>query len=167
MLRRRSALSWVIPLLLSLQLGMLWIQGVQLHRQNQLIRDLRGDIQDLADSLDSSQDSSDAQDDTGVVPLRHPRPPRSRIQRAAVLDLQEEQQPDDARKDLEASRDSARKAVKEAREDQAKLSLQENARKAEEARKAQGATAAWQTWSLAALGLVVLALLARAYLRNR
>lgn len=165
MLRRRSALTWIIPLLLSMQLGLLWIQGVQLHQQNQQIRALRGDIQDLADSLDSSQDSTDTQDDSSTVPLHRRDHSESRFLRTANFWQQESE--DDARKELEASRESAQKAVKQAREDQSKLSLQENARKAEETRKIQGATNAWQKWSLAALGLLILAWLIRAYLRNR
>jgi len=163
---RRSAMGWVVPLLLSLQLGLLWVQGVQLHRQTQLIGDLRSDIQDLADSLDSGQDSSQSQDDSGIVPLRHRSHRRPRLQRVAVLGLQEEEQ-DPVAKELQATRDSEKKAVKDAREAQSKLSIQENARKAEEARKIQGATDSWQRWSLAAVGLLVLAWLVRAWLRRR
>lgn len=162
---RRSALGWVIPLLLSLQLGLLWIQGVQVHRQNQLLAGLRGDVQDLTDSLDAGQDSSQPQDDSGFVPLRTRGPRPSRVERVATLDLQDEK--DAAEQELRASRDSERKAVQEAREAQSKISIQENARKAEETRKIQGATNAWQRWSLAALGLLVLAWIGRAYFRRR
>ncbi len=168
-MRRRSALTWIVPLLLSLQVGLLWIQGVQLHQQNQLLKDLRGDVQDLADSLDNSQDSADGPDDTSAMPLRHSDHRRPRLQRTA-FHLQQDD-PDaasrEAAKELEASRESAQKAVKEAREDQSKLSFEENARKAEEARKVQGATNAWQRWSLGALALLVVAWLVRAYLRRR
>lgn len=162
---RRSALRWIVPLLLSVQIGLLWIQGAQLHRQNQQLSDLRADIQDLADSLDSGQDDTALQDDTGAVPLRRRDHPRPRLQRVAVLGLQDEK--DAAAEELRASRDSERKAVKDAREAQSKLSIEENARKAEEARKLQGATDRWQRWSLAALGLLCLAWLARAWFRRR
>ena len=162
---RRSALRWIVPLLLSVQVGLLWIQGAQLHQQNRQLGDLRADIQDLADSLDSGQDDATLQDDTGAVPLRHRGHPRPRLQRVAVLGLQDEK--DAAAQELRASRDSERKAVKDAREAQAKISIEENARKAEEARKVQGATERWQRWSLAAFGLLCLAWLARGWFRRR
>lgn len=162
---RRSALRWLVPLLLSVQIGLLWIQGAQLHRQNQQLSDLRADIQDLADSLDSGQDDATLQDDSGAVPLRHRSHPRPRLQRVAVLGLQDEK--DSAAEELRAAQASAQKAVKDARETQAKLSLDENARKAEEARKLQDATDRWQRWSLAVLGLLCLAWLARAWFRRR
>jgi hypothetical protein len=162
---RRSALRWFVPLLLSLQLCLLWIQGAQLHQQNQQLSDLRADIQDLADSLDSGQDEAAPQEDPGAVPLRHRTHPRPRLQRVAVLGLQDEK--DAASEEIRATRDSERKAVKEAREAQAKLSIEENARKAEEAKKIQGATNQWQKWSLAAVGLLCLAWLLRAWFRRR
>ena len=162
----RPALRWTIPCLLAAQLLMLWLQGAQLHRQNQVLQGLREDLQALTESLDSNQGPVSGSDDTEAVPANTPPKAQARShQHVAVLGIQEEQEA--ATKELQASRDSAQKAVKEAREDQSKLSLQENARKAEEARKVQGATNAWQKWSLAALGVLVLAWLARAYLRNR
>lgn len=57
---RRSSLRWLIPTLLSLQLAMLYIQGAQIHRQNQLLQALREDVQELADSL-PTQDGEGAQ----------------------------------------------------------------------------------------------------------
>ncbi len=165
---RRSALSWSIPLLLALQLGMLWIQGAQLHRQNQLLRALRSDVQNLADSLDNGPDQADPQDGSDVLPLHRPQA-QPRFQRVALRTFQAD--PDaaskEAEKELEASRESARKAVKEAREDQSKLSFTDNARKAEEAQKLQGATNAWHRWSLIALGVLCLAWMVRAWLRRR
>ena len=160
----RTPLGWIVPLLLTLQLGLLWLQGVQLHQQNQQLAALREDIQSLSDSLDAGQDAPQVQDDSGVVPLRqHPRRPR--LQRTALVHLQEEQDP--AAKELEATRESARKAVQEAREARSKLSIEENARKAEEARKIRGATDTWQRWAWAAIGLLCLAWVVRAYLRRR
>ena len=163
---RRSAIGWIVPLLLAMQLGLLWIQGVQLHRQNQLLVDLRTDIQDLADSLDADQDPSLPQDDTDVVPLRHRARQHAHLQRAAmVLGIQEEEDP--AVQEVQAAKKSQQKAVKDAREAQSKLSFQENARKAEETRKIQGATDAWLRWAWAAAGLLCLAWVVRAYLRRR
>lgn len=163
---RRSALRWLVPLLLSIQIGLLWLQGAQLHQQNQQISQLRADIQDLADSLGTSQDDSAPQDeDTGVVPLRQRIHRRPRFQRVAVLGLQDEK--DSAADELRAAQASAQKAVKDAREAQSKVSIEENARRAEESRKVRGATAAWQKGAIGAVGLLCLAWLLRSWFRRR
>jgi len=57
--------------------------------------------------------------------------------------------------------------VKEAREVQSKLSLEENARKAEEARKVQAATNSWQRWVWGAFAFIALALVVRSVIRRR
>lgn len=161
---RRSSLRWTIPAFLALQLGLLWVQGAQLHRQNQVLQGLREDIQALTESLENSQGSASSDDEPAAVPASlfdAPPPPK----KVAVLGAEEEQEP--AAKELQASKDSAQKAVKDAREVQSKLSIEENARKAEEARKVQAATNAWQRWVWIGLALVVLALAGRAMLRRR
>lgn len=160
---RRSALRWTIPTFLALQLGLLWIQGAQLHRQNQVLQALREDIQALTESIDNGQSPASNEEDGSIVPagfLPSPPPPK----KVAVLGVQEEQ---DATKELQASRDSAQKAVKDAREAQSKLSIQENIRKAEETKKVQAATASWQRWVWGAMGLMALALVARSVIRRR
>jgi hypothetical protein len=160
---RRTSLRWTIPAFLALQLGLLWIQGAQLHRQNQVLQGLREDIQSLTEAIDEGQKATDEEDGAAVPAHFHATPePRKQV---AVLGVEEEQ--DSARKELQASRDSARKAVTEAREAQAKVSLEENARKAEEAHKVQAATSSWQLWGWVALALVVLALVTRSALRRR
>ena len=160
----RPPLRWTIPSLLALQLAMLWLQGVQLHRQNQVLQGLREDLQALTESIDNGQAPASNSDDSSAVPASFlPKPaPHKQV---AVLGLQEEQ--GNPTKELQASRDSAQKAVKDARETQSKLSIEENVRKAEETQKVQAATSSWQRWSLAALGLVALALVVRAILRRR
>lgn len=161
---RRSSLRWTIPTLLALQLGLLWIQGAQLHRQNQVLEGLREDIQALAESIDEDQSSTSSEEDGAAVPAKfqaNPAPGK----KVAVLGVEEEQDP--AAKELQASRDSAQKAVKEAREAQSKVSFEENARKVGEARKVQAATSSWQIWIWGALALVVLALVARSVIRRR
>lgn len=160
----RPNLRWTIPTLLVLQLVMLWIQGAQLHRQNQVLQGLREDMQALTDSLENGQGPVSFEDDSQAVPVRFQTAPPP-AKRAAVLGVQEEQEA--AAKDLQASRESAEKAVKEAREVRSKLSLEENARKAEEAKKVQAATSTWQRWVWGALALLVLAWLARAVLQRR
>ena len=160
----RPALRWTIPALLALQLAMLWIQGAQVHRQNQVLQALREDIQLLTESIESSQGPASYEGDEGAVPagfLPRPAPPKT----AAVLGVQEEQ--DAATKELQATRESAQKAVKDAREARSQLSWEENARKAEEAKKVQAATSTWQRWVYGALALVALALVARAVIQRR
>ena len=158
---RRSPLRWMIPTFLALQLGLLWIQGAQLHRQNLLLQGLREDFQALADTLESSQ-FQDGQDDTQAAPAGHRQ--TSVPLRIAARGAGEE--PDAAAKELKASQDSAQKAVKDAREVQSKLSLEENSRKADEQRKANAATSSWRTWAIALSGAALL-LLARVALRRR
>lgn len=161
---RRSPLRWTIPAFLALQLGLLWVQGAQLHRQNQVLAGLREDIQALTESLENNQGSASSDEEPAAVPagfFNDPPPPK----KVAVLGAEEEQEP--ATKDLQASKDSAQKAIKDAREVQSKLSLEENARKAEEARKVRAATDSWQKWAWGALALVALALVGRSVLRRR
>ncbi len=81
-----------------------------------------------------------------------------------VLDGDED---DRARKEVQQSADSARKAVADARKTEKQLSIAENIRKAEEQQRIDAAQNRWQTWALAALGLVVLGFLARGWIRNR
>jgi cytoskeletal protein RodZ len=161
---RRSSLRWTIPTILVLQLGLLWIQGAQLHRQNQVLEGLRDDIQGLTESIEDSRSSTSHEDESTSVPVRFQATPEPK-KKVAVLGIEEEQDP--AAKELQASKDSAQKAVKEAREVQSKLSLEENARKAEETRKVQTATSTWQLWSWGAIAFVVLALGARSIIRRR
>ncbi len=161
---RRMSLRWTLPVFLALQLGLLWIQGAQLHRQNQVLQGLREDIQALAESIENGQSTTSFDEDSAAVPvgfLPRSTPPKQ----AAVLGVQEEQEA--AAKDLSAARESAQKAVKDAREVQSKLSIEENARKADEAKKVQAATNSWQRWVWAALALVVVALVARSVLQRR
>jgi len=164
LLMRRSPLRWIIPTFLALQLGLLWIQGAQLHRQNQVLQGLREDIQALTESIENGQSSAAFQDEGEAVPASFD-PPTAPPKKVAVLGAEEEQE--SAAKELKASRESADKAVKEAREAQSKLSIEENARKAEEARKVQAATSSWQGWAWGAFGLVVLALVGRSVIRRR
>ncbi len=161
---RRSSLRWTIPTILALQLGLLWIQGAQLHRQNQVLEGLREDIQALTESIDDGQSSASYENDGAVMPMRFQANAEPK-KRMAVLGVEEEQDP--AAKELQASKDSAQKAVKDAREIQSKLSFTENARKVEEAQKVQAATSSWQGWSWGAIAIVVVALVARSVIRRR
>ena len=165
--------SWLgaaIVTLLTLQLGLVWVQGGLLHRQHRDLQDLREDVQSLTEALDQSllQDSGA---DTELAPT-HARARAHRLPRRLerVRMLQESQQPSDeekARKELEESKNSAQKAVKDAREVQSKLSIEENYRKAEEKKQVEAAQNTWTKWVWAALGLLALAMVGRAWLRRR
>ena len=160
--------SWLgaaVLTLLTLQLGLIWIQGGLLHRQHRELQDLREDVQYLSDALDQNllQDSGT---DTEVAPT-HTRLRRLPSRLLRVRHLQEPSDDERARKEQEASRESARKAVSDAREVQSKLSIEENSRKVEEASKVQAATHSWQRWTWGAFGLVILALVARTVIRRR
>jgi len=161
---RRSHLRWTIPTFLALQLGLLWIQGAQLHRQNQVLQALREDIQALTESIDNGQTPASSEDEVQAVPAGF-RPKPMPLKQVAVLGVQEEQEA--AAKEIQASRESGQKAVKDAREAQSKLSVEENARKVEEAKKVQAATRSWQYWVWGALAFVALALLARSVFRRQ
>lgn len=161
---KRSPLRWIIPTFLALQLGLLWMQGVQLHRQNQMLLGLREDILALTESIENGQSPAAFQDEGEAIPARF-GPPAAPHKKVAVLGAEEEQE--SAARELKATRESADKAVKEAREAQSKLSIEENARKADEARKVQAATRSWQGWVWVAIGLAALGLVARAVLRRR
>ena len=128
-----------------------------------MLTGLREDIQTLADTLQDGKLPANDQEEAPAVPARYqaPSPPPRRV---AVLGAEEEQ--DAAAKELKASRDSAQKAVKDAREVQSKLSIEENIRKADENRKVNAATTSWQRWVYGALAFVVLGLIARAVLRR-
>ncbi len=163
---RRSALRWIIPTFLGLQLALLWLQGAQLHRQNQVLQGLREDIQALTDTLEGGQpmDGNDGPEPL-AVPVRYQSQAAPSRDKVAVLGVEDEQAA--VSKDLEAAKKSAQDAVKEARETRAKISIEENARKAEETRKVQAATQSWQKWVWLAMALAVLAFGARSVLRRR
>jgi hypothetical protein len=144
-------------------LGLLWIQGAQLHRQNQVLQGLREDIQALTESIESEQSPS-TEDGSSSVPASFLQVPGSQ-KKVAVLGVEEEQE--STAKELKAAKESAQKAVKDAREAQSKISIEENARKVEEAQKVQDVTSSWQRWVWAALALVALAWVARSVLRRR
>jgi hypothetical protein len=166
-------LAPVVVALLSAQLALLWIQGGLLHRQHQEIRDLREDIQSLAESIDAMQgvemgnEGDYAPSSTGL--RSHGRRPKilrvRHLQETPASTPQTDEER--ARKDLEASRVSAQKAVSEAREVQSKLSIEENARRAEEKAKIERAQNAWQKWIWLALATGFLAYVIRAWLRRR
>lgn len=159
-------LGRAVVVLLCAQLGLSWVQGRLLQRQHQDLQDLRGEIRFLTESIEQGSDDN-SPTETELAPARHPRRLAARgIQRVASISMQEEA-PDPAAKELEAAKASAEKAVKDAREVQGKLSLEENARKAEEKAKIQAVQGSTTKWYLLALGAGLVALVVRAWLRRR
>jgi hypothetical protein len=160
-----------VVVLLVLQLGLGYLQGALLHRQHAELQSMRTDIQDLVDALEQSQGTLGGAvgEEEGWSFTRTPpqvrRPaPRWAKTRFAVLGIEEEEK---ALKELQASRDSGKKAVQDSRKAQQQISITENAKKAEEKAKIESVQNDWQKWSLAGLGLVVLAFILRAWWRRR
>jgi hypothetical protein len=165
-MRRSSPLTWLIGVGLVLQLALLWLHGELLYRQRQDLLEIHRDLQELAELVDQSA-GGPMEGGGPLAPARHQ--PRRRRRQAQVIHVQESPKPeeDPVAKELQASRESGAKAVKDAREMQSKLSITENARKAEEKAKVDAAKNQGMKWAWAALGLVVVALLARAWMRGR
>lgn len=156
---------WLMPVILGLMAGqtaLLWLQGGMLNRQHQDLVAIREEIQTLTETLEDTL--VPPEEEGGMLPMAERSVPRQpRVRRASVM-LED---PEPAARELEASRESARKGVEQARDTQRKLSIQENARKAEEAAKVRRAQGRGRTWLLAALGAGLLAFVVRGWLRRR
>lgn len=164
-----KGLGLAIVVLLTLQLALGYVQGALLHRQQEELRSLRADIQELAEAIDQGQGAMDGGQGEGEPWRRsrsraRQRTPARLLAARHVLDGDED---DRARKELQQSTDSARKAVNDARKAEKQLSITENIRKADEQQRLNAAQNQWQKWALAALGLAVLGFLARGWIRNR
>ncbi len=154
-------------ILLTLQLALGYLQGGLLHRQHGELQSLRADLQDLTEALEQSQGSGGGTvgGERWSFTRRTPGPgPRYRAAGMAVLGSDDDER---AQKELQQSRDSAKKAVQEGRKAQEQLSITENARKADEKARMDSAQNQWQRWSLAGAGLVVLAFVLRGWWRRR
>lgn len=159
---------WAAPVLTGIlagQLVLLWLQGSMLNRQHQDLVAIREEIQTLAESLDEVL-AAPAEEPSGLEPMKgaHRAGRRAGLRRTAAM-VQEEPEP--APKELQESRDSAKKAVEKARDTQQKLSIEENARKAEEARKAGEVQRKGQGWLLGLLGVALLAVVIRGVAKRR
>ncbi|MBK8793439.1 MAG: hypothetical protein IPN59_09830 [Holophaga sp.] len=159
-------LARAVVILLCAQLGMSWVQGRLLHRQHQDLVELRGEMQYLTDSIE--QGSAEAgPDETSLAPARQHRHHRGRhLVRVSHIGIQEDGT-EQATKDLDAAKASAQKAVKDARKVQGQLSIEENARKAEEKAKVKAIENSGTKWIFASIGVGLLALVVRAWLRRR
>lgn len=159
--------SWIqgaFALILTAQLALLWLQGMQLNRQHHDLAGLREDMQALAETLE--QHSGESQEtEEGYAPARSRHPRRSPYLR--VHRQEEDKDAAAAAKELQASKESGQKAVKDARKVQSQLSLSENAKKAKEKAKVKEAVSNWEMWALAAGALVLGAFLVRGWLKSR
>lgn len=143
--------------LLALQLAFSWMHGRQLHQQRQELAALREDIQSLADQLDPSTEG-----ESGYHPARYKLVPgHGRLVRVS------DEPEDPAVAELRASQASAQKAVREARDVQSKLSIEENIRKAEARSKLEDGVHSWQIGLGAALAVGLVAFLGGRWLRRR
>ena len=171
-------LSRSVVVLLALQVALLWTHGSMLQRQHEDLEALRDDVQSLTESLDQQDgwDSSEG-DSSNPSPARARVPRRGRrLIRTTVQTTTEAPQgePDDdaAAQELQASQRSAQEAVAKARDLQAKLSLEENARKAEAQAQALAKAQAqaedrWRRWLWTIPAVALVALLGRSWLRRR
>lgn len=160
--------SWLAPTvvtMLGMQLTLTWLQGRLLHRQHEDLLGLREDVQVLTDSMEQGTSGGDSLAE-GLAPARQRSAPRPRIRQVRLLQsapTEDEQ----AQQDLQDAKASALKAVSEAREVRSKLSIEENIRKAEENAKLNAVENTWQKWLWIALGVGMLAVAIRAWLRRR
>jgi uncharacterized membrane protein YccC len=165
-MHRLRALALLMCGIAILQLGLLWVQGAQLYRQNQILVAMHHDLQEVAEALDQLSGGDPGQESESWSPSHtdlHRRKTLLRIRQETAPAPEE----DPAAKELRQSKESAEKAVKEARQAQQKLSITEAAKRAEEKQKIASAENAWMKWVYGSLGVLVLAFLARAWWRNR
>ena len=161
--------AWLAPamaVMLGLQVILTWLHGSLLERQHQDLLDLREDVQMLTDSLDQGEPLDDSQEEAWI-PARRAHARKRPLQRVALRRQAQPAEEEQARKELQDAQASAQKAVTEAREVQSKVSIEENARKAEEKAKVDAAENAWQKWLWGALGLGLVAMAIRAWARRR
>lgn len=163
----RSLPRWLAPavvVLLGLQVVLLYVQGAQLHQQRGELRALREDVRDLAEALDEAVYAEEG----SYRPSRQSRqlPKRLPSKGGTFQRVILEEDPEPAARELEASRKEAQKSVEKARDTQEKLSIEANAKKAEEKAKVEAEKHKWGRYAGLGLGLVLLALVFRSLLRR-
>jgi hypothetical protein len=151
----------ILTTVATLQLALLWVQGAQLYRQQETLQALRLDVQELAEIID--QGNAQGTDPGSWTPSRNRGAHRRGFRATALQDEEAER----TRKELDASRESAQKATRDAAEAQKKLSISEAARRADEKAKVEAAKDEWVRWVWGALGVIALAIFLRAWLRRR
>ena len=182
---QRSPLMLLLAGLLAANLGLLWVQGAQLNRQHESLRQLHTDLEDLSDAIDAytNGDNGDdsSQDGGGATwaPARHHHAHAARhLVRASFQDpdaaaangsspAEKPDAMDQGLKDIQDTKKSNLDAVAKARDTQSKLSIEENYRKGQEERKVQEAQYEWTRWVWAALIFLALAFGIRAWIIKR
>ncbi len=175
--------GWIqsaLVVVLAAQVGLLWLHGGLLNRQHAEMQAMRQDIQDLTEALDNSASdhgqapeegsfqpaSSDQSTNQGSnrYPQRHQRHRHPRIQSVShvnfIVQATQDNAPegqDQAMKDIQKSKDSAKKAIADARDIRQKLSIEENIRKADEKKKVEAATSSFYPLVYWAMGIGLLA----------
>lgn len=176
---------YAIILVLSALLALSWLHGRLLQKQGQEIRALKDEIQMLIEALEQGNTLEGEEDPGGTAPIGaaripstypDPSPMRVPTRNARGLKLlscslqspdPEKMQPDPAREELENARKSAQEAVAAARNVKGKLSIEENAKKAEEKAKLNETGRQASQWVLAGLGIALAALIYRLWQRWR
>ncbi len=166
---RPSVPTWLVgamTVILAAQVGLLWMQGVMLERQHGDLKELRQDVQDLSDSFEQFQSAFDqgGQDGFAQPSRRVQRPHRPGLQRVR---FQEGESDTGVRKEMEDQRKNEREAIEKARDAREKLSIEENARKAEEKAKVEAAKKTYTPFIWAGVILGLVAMFVRSWLRNR
>lgn len=165
-----QAPAWPVALLSALlvaQLGLAWIHGRLLNRQHLELLQLREDLQGLAEAIEQSY-ADPGLEDGSLAPARqrHPRPRRVQAVSRRIQEGQEREQ-DPAARELEASRQSADKAVKDAKSAQQKLSVKHAAERAERAEKVDAASRNFFWASIGAAVVLFGAYAARGFIRRQ
>ena len=160
---KNSGRRWfptITVVLLCAQLVLLWLHGSLLNNQRSDIASLRYEIRELAALINETLTIEDGEYTTPATGTK----PRTEPHHLKLATMQ--QDGDSIRNDLEKPRESARDAVRQAREAQEQASLTENAKKAEEKAKAKKERQPWPRW----VGIVIAAMIGAAtgvWLRNR
>lgn len=162
--------AWPTALLSALllaQLGLAWIHGRLLNRQHLQLLEMREDLQGLAEAIEQSY-ADPGFEDGSVAPAARLKARRPRAVRAAhrIQEGQDREQ-DAAARELEASRQSAEKAVKDAKVAREKLSVQHAAERAERAEKIDKASTNFFWASLGAAVVLFGAYAARGFINRR
>lgn len=170
--RQPGLIQWTLVAVLTAQVGLLWLHGGLLNRQHGELKAMRQDIQDLTEALDNGLgNDAQAPEEGAYRPAsggrRANRGPQHRLRRLQAVNharfvLQDAQDnapdgQDPAMKEIQKSKDSAKKAVADSRDMQQKLSIEENARKAEEKKKVDEATSSFYPLVYWATGIGLLA----------
>ncbi len=171
--RQSGWIQSALVLVLAAQVALLWLHGGLLNRQHTELQAMRLDIQDLTEALDNSaNDRTQTPEEGSYRPIAsdpHPTMANRHHQHARLqpvthikLILQDTQDnapegQDPTMKDLQKTRDSQKKAVADARDIRQKLSIEENARIADEKKKVEAATNSFYPIVYWAMGIGLLA----------